>query len=432
MERESLYELPNGLLIAHRNRSETDFLYRELFEEKSYFKHGVKLPEAPIIFDIGANIGLFRLAVAMSRPAARLFAFEPIPPIFQTLATNDRAYGLGMHLFNFGLAANRGFAEFRHYPHASILSGRYADAAEEREAVRSYLLAERNAGRAGDLTDLDLQDVLNQRLVSEVFACELRRLSDVMRAEGVSHIDLLKVDVEKSERDVFAGVDAEHWRCIRQVVAEVHDVDDNLAWVVGLLERHGFEVAVDQDASIAPSGMHNVYAKRVDAPAHSRDQVVSAQCWAGPEKLKRTLRTHLDSHLPEPFVPGHFVFMNSLPVTPSGKVDRSVLPKLAIDGLYRQAQCTAPQTDLEQELVEIWSEVLGLPRIGVHDNFFDLGGHSLLATQVVSRVRRAYDIDLALRTFFEHATIQRLSLAVVGAILEKDKSPDAVLAAETT
>jgi amino acid adenylation domain-containing protein/FkbM family methyltransferase len=431
LEHESLYELPNGLLIAHRNRSETDFLYRELFEEEGYFKHGIELPATPIIFDVGANIGLFGLAVAMSRPAARLFAFEPIPPIFQTLAANDRAYGLGMRLFDFGLAARPGSAEFRHYPYASILSGRYADAAEEREAVMSFLLTERDAGRAGDLTDLDLQDVLDQRLASEVFTCELKRLSDVMRAEGVSHIDLLKIDVEKSERDVFAGVDAEHWRCIRQVVAEVHDVDDNLAWVVGLLERHGFDVAVDQDTSIAAAGMHNVYAKRADAPTLSCDQVVAAPRWAGPEKIKRTLRAHLAAHLPEPFVPGHFVFMSRLPVTPSGKVDRSALPKLAIDGLYRRAQYTPPRTDLERALAGIWSGVLGLPRIGVHDNFFDLGGHSLLATQVVARVRRSYDIDLALRTFFEHATIEGLSRAVVAAIIEKENAPEAVLAEET-
>ncbi|ARO27477.1 hypothetical protein CO659_06225 [Rhizobium sp. S9] len=430
LEHESLHELPNGLLIAHRNRSETDFLYRELFEEQSYFKHGIELPVAPIIFDVGANIGLFGLAVVTLRPGARLFAFEPIPPIFQTLTANDRAYGLGMRLFDFGLAAKPGSAEFKHYPHASILSGRYADATEEREAVRSYLLAERDAGRAGDLTDLDLQDVLNQRLESEVFTCKLMRLSDVIRAEGVSHIDLLKVDVEKSERDVLAGVDTEHWRCIRQVVAEVHDVDDSLAWVVSLLERHGFEVTVDQDTSIAAAGMYNVYAKRVDAPIHSGDQAIARPRWAGPEKLKRTLRTHLAAHLPEPFVPGHFVFMDSLPVTPSGKVDRGALPKLAIDGFCRRAQYTAPRTDLEQELAGIWSEVLGLPRISVHDNFFDLGGHSLLATQVVARVRRSYNIDLALRTFFEHATIEGLSQAVVGAIL--DKEPDAVLPAETT
>ena len=166
--------------------------------------------------------------------------------------------------------------------------------------MRSYLLSERDAGRAGDLTDLDLQDVLNQRLANEVFTCELRRLSDVMRAEGISHIDLLKVDVEKSECDVFAGVDAEHWRSIQQVVAEVHDVDDNLAWVVSLLERHKFEVAVDQDTSIAASGMHNVYARRVDAPTHSVDQTFSAPRWAGPEKLKRTLRLTWTLTCPSP------------------------------------------------------------------------------------------------------------------------------------
>src|SRR5262249_50875222 len=73
----------------------------------------------------------------------------------------------------------------------------------------------------------------------------------------------------------------------------------------------------------------------------------------------------------------------------------------------------APRTPMEEILAKIWAEVLKLERIGIHDNFFDLGGHSLLATQVISRVRTAYQTDVALRTLFEKPTVAELANAIL-------------------
>ena len=79
------YRLPNGLVIAHCNKNETDYLYTEIFEKHSYIQHGIRMFEGMCVFDVGANIGMFTLYVKNACPGARIHAFEPIPPIHETL-----------------------------------------------------------------------------------------------------------------------------------------------------------------------------------------------------------------------------------------------------------------------------------------------------------------------------------------------------------
>src|SRR5207245_1220666 len=96
------HELPNGMAIAHMNSSETDFLYREIFEEESYLKNGIALPKGACIFDVGANIGLFSLFVASRVPDATIYAFEPLPPLLEALQFNTGVYGVDIRLFGVG------------------------------------------------------------------------------------------------------------------------------------------------------------------------------------------------------------------------------------------------------------------------------------------------------------------------------------------
>ncbi|WP_017317818.1 non-ribosomal peptide synthetase [Mastigocladopsis repens] len=129
-------------------------------------------------------------------------------------------------------------------------------------------------------------------------------------------------------------------------------------------------------------------------------------------QLVPQLQTYLAQKLPEYMVPSAFVVLESLPLTPNGKVDRRALPapntiKSELVGGY-----VAPRTTVEEVLVKIFAEVLGLKRLGIHDNFFTLGGHSLLATQLVSRVRDAFKVELPLRSVFEAPTIAELSKVV--------------------
>src|SRR5262249_21577328 len=129
-----------------------------------------------------------------------------------------------------------------------------------------------------------------------------------------------------------------------------------------------------------------------------------------------SLRDALRRALPEYMVPAAFVFLDALPLTPNGKLDRRALPDhtLARDGVGS----AAPRTPLEEQLADIWSDLLGVTAVGVDDDFFELGGHSLLAMRLLSRVNEAFDVDLALRQVFDHPTIAALGGVVVDAQLD--------------
>ena len=109
-------------------------------------------------------------------------------------------------------------------------------------------------------------------------------------------------------------------------------------------------------------------------------------------------------------LPSAFVVLDSLPLTPSGKVNRRGLPAPDDSRPELDTGFVAPRTPIEQQLSAIWSEVLGIDEIGIHDNFFALGGHSLLATRVNARISSALQVNLPLRTLFESPTIAELVL----------------------
>ncbi|MGP9766972.1 amino acid adenylation domain-containing protein [Halomonas sp. AOP13-D3-9] len=115
-----------------------------------------------------------------------------------------------------------------------------------------------------------------------------------------------------------------------------------------------------------------------------------------------SLREALGQRLPDYMVPGVLVTLDALPLNPNGKVDRKVLPE---PDLANNSQYEPPEGEIEEALAEIWSEVLGVERVGRHDNFFDLGGHSLLALRVQARVEEHFSIRLPLRIYFEQATL---------------------------
>ena len=113
----------------------------------------------------------------------------------------------------------------------------------------------------------------------------------------------------------------------------------------------------------------------------------------------------LRQQLPDYMVPAALITVPAWPLTPNGKVDRNALPTPAAAG---EEHFVAPRNDSEQQLADIWCQVLKLPRVSVTANFFEAGGHSLLATQVVSRMRKAFGIELSVRALFEAPTIAQL------------------------
>ncbi|MEW5927424.1 MAG: non-ribosomal peptide synthase/polyketide synthase, partial [Gemmatimonadota bacterium] len=404
------HELPNGMGIVHLNPHETEFLYREIFVEQGYLRHGVELGDGDCVFDVGANIGMFTLLAGTFGRSVRVYAFEPIPAVCEALRTNALLHGIDARVFDCGLGSSVRTETFTYYPNASVLSGRFGDGDEEREVVKSFLLHGQAQGAGGAVDEALLDELLETRLASERVTCGITTVSRVIREQGIERIDLLKVDVEKGEYDVLAGVDDEDWEKIRQVVLEVHDRDGRLEQVTSLLRRSGFEVVVDQDRALEGTGLYNVYAVRrgMERPAApARD--AGGLPWTSPARLAADVRESVRDRLPEYMVPAAVVLLEEIPLTAHGKVDRRALP--APKWGAGAAAYAAPASAVESLLCAIWAEVLGLERVGVEESFFDLGGDSILAIQVVSRAR-GHGLKMAPRQLFECPTVARLAEVV--------------------
>ncbi|MBA3924058.1 MAG: amino acid adenylation domain-containing protein, partial [Nostocaceae cyanobacterium] len=129
------------------------------------------------------------------------------------------------------------------------------------------------------------------------------------------------------------------------------------------------------------------------------------------------LRVFLLENLPDYMVPSAFVVLESLPLTPNGKVDRKALSALKQMSVWEGI--APPRTPVEEILVRIWTEILGLEQVGIYHNFFELGGHSLLATQVISRIHDFFPVELPLRTLFEKQTIADLAQSIVQLLVQE-------------
>lgn len=131
----------------------------------------------------------------------------------------------------------------------------------------------------------------------------------------------------------------------------------------------------------------------------------------GPEQSMESvesLREALSKQLPDYMIPNAFVFIDKIPLTPNGKVDKTKLPPPSREFTVA-AEYVAPRTDTEKAVAEIWEQVLKRSDISIKDNFFNIGGHSLLATRVVSRVRDQYGVEFNLKVLFEISTIEGMA-----------------------
>jgi len=126
--------------------------------------------------------------------------------------------------------------------------------------------------------------------------------------------------------------------------------------------------------------------------------------------LREQLKAALREQLPDYMVPAYLVFLQRMPLTPNGKLDRKALPKP--DAAALQKRFVPPITARECQVAAIWAEVLGLAQVGLEDHFFEVGGHSLLATRVVSRVRQALGIEVPLKALFEQPVLGRFVQAL--------------------
>ncbi|MFE2179015.1 amino acid adenylation domain-containing protein [Streptomyces sp. NPDC059455] len=405
LDGQELHELPNGMMVRARNRSSTAFLYDEIFVRNAYFRAGITLPEGARVVDIGGHVGLFSLFVSRRWPDARIYAFEPIPELSRMFRLNAELHDIDVVVTNCGIGREPGVTEFTYYPDLSLLSGRFADEREERHMLE---LVVGDDSRHAGLDEAELAELLTERLSSERCEVEMRTLSQMIREHGIPVIDLLKIDAEKSELDILLGIEPDHWPIIRQVVAEVHDIEGRLDIVSALLRDQGFQVTVEAADELAGTEMYSVYATRPEpVPRPARPAPAEqGQRWFSPERLSEDLRAHAAAQLPAHLVPTAFVALDTLPLTTSGKVDQAALPVPEFGAGAGRGR--GPRTRREELLCLLFAEVLGLERVGIDDDFAALGGHSLLATRLVSRIRTALGVDVPIRVVFDAPTVAEL------------------------
>ncbi|WP_363318078.1 phosphopantetheine-binding protein [Nostoc sp. NMS4] len=173
----------------------------------------------------------------------------------------------------------------------------------------------------------------------------------------------------------------------------------------------GFRIELGEIETVLnthPQIQQAVVVAREDIPG---DQRLVAYLAATDKSLTTyQLREFLKHQLPEYMVLSAIAILESLPLTPSGKVDRRALPKPDLQS--GADKYVAPRTPIEEMLTQLWAQVLKVEQVGIHDNFFELGGHSLLATQLISRIRKIFQVELPLRELFATATVGELAKSI--------------------
>lgn len=271
---------------------EAALLYREIVTERTYQSHGITIPDGAVIFDVGANVGLFALHLARTIPGARIHAFEPIPELFEALTRNLAEHAPQARARNVALADRDGSAVFTFDRFMTLGTTMhpavFATGADRQASTSAWIAAaiadvhkvtpggmtrvvsaalQHPAGRVGVLAAaLPILAALRVRqwIFLKRHRCRLQTLSAALAESDVDAVDLVKIDVEGAEEEVLDGIAAHDWPRLRQLVIEVHDIDGRLARLGRLLESHGYRTvhAREDWALHALLGISTLYAIR--------------------------------------------------------------------------------------------------------------------------------------------------------------------------
>lgn len=405
--KDKVMDLAGGLKLLQQNRCETLFLYDEIFKDQCYLQHGIELEEDAVVFDVGANIGVFSMYVSLLCPKSQVFAFEPLPPTFELLQANSVIYGEKQRIkaFQVGLSNAAQEVTFTHYPENTMLSGCYGDLNVDKCYVRSVL--ERQLAGSKETKELDIDLLVERSMKQEHYQCQLLSLSDVIAAEGVDRIDLLKIDVERSEWDVLQGIKESDWPKIQQMVIEVHDENDNLERITELLRTQGFRFHLEQEELLQDTDLYNIYAYRKNRKQKASPQLITI------DEVTERLQSKCRKGLPQHMQPNEFIILERIPHNLSDKVDENKLidsyESLQLEQPNPSADFTEAQTETQKVLVRIWQELLQRERIGIHEDFFKLGGHSLLAMRVIAAIKKQLQVAVRVISIFECSTVATLA-----------------------
>jgi acyl carrier protein len=176
------------------------------------------------------------------------------------------------------------------------------------------------------------------------------------------------------------------------------------------VKLRGFRIELGEveSALLACVGVREAVVLDVDDARDNKQLIAYIVCDGG-QAASAVLQQQLAARLPAYMVPTAWFVLDRLPLNAGGKVDRKLLPKPEAGAAEHAPDYVAPRNALEQDVAEVWAEVLKVPRVSVEDNFFVLGGHSLLATQIIARIAEKLQVKLPLRTLLDAPTVAGLA-----------------------
>lgn len=261
-------KLEDGTLLYCITKTEAKVLDSHI---DGYFNHGVSLKDGDVIFDVGANIGIFGIRACQLYPEIEVYAFEPIPNIFEVLQANADKFGKGrFHALPFGVAEEPGSMPFTYYPNSPALSTAHGELWSEDPAM--FVNAVKGSLKEGPaayswlrfMPRFVIRWIANYlRRGAKTIDCELKPLSSIIEEHELEKINLLKIDCEGAELAALQSIAPDHWPKIEQVVVEVHDTEGRLDFVRNLLKEKGFsQITTDKEKALEETFLYNVYAVR--------------------------------------------------------------------------------------------------------------------------------------------------------------------------
>jgi len=239
----------------------------------SYWLHGIEVAPGDIVFDVGANIGLFSLRALCRQRGVCVYAFEPNAKTFEVLQANQTLWAQPcLRAFPWALSDEDGQAHITAYRHSSTISTLTPEIHEN-----AKLLGASIRGIMKRTPRIYWWDQVFRwffRLFSNAVArrverdkveqlCELRTISTVLREQGIPRIDLLKVDCEGAELKVLQGIALDDWAKVGKVVVEVHDIEGRVETIKAMLQRHGLrQIVVEKEPEFETLPIYMLYARR--------------------------------------------------------------------------------------------------------------------------------------------------------------------------
>ena len=221
---------------------------------EGYMQHGISINDGDVVFDVGANIGVFGVRAVQKFSNVKVFAFEPIPEINAVLNANAEKFGRGRFFaLKYGASDANGTTSFSYFPNTPALSTSHPEMWDENPDAFENAVKGSMKNAPADMhwmkwLPTSLAGLVARFLRSgkQMITCELRTISSVIEEYKIDKIDLLKIDCEGAELAAIKGINEDDWKKIKKVVVEVHDMENRVEFISDLLRRHGLTKIVKE------------------------------------------------------------------------------------------------------------------------------------------------------------------------------------------